>query len=130
MCQYDLTIVHKFDISGNMESTAIVVAMSALAQETRLAIFRALVEAGPDGMAAGAIAERLALPPATLSFHVAQLDRAGIVVSRRAGRSILYAAHFPAMQALIGALTESCCAGNPEACGFAASSAKRRRITA
>jgi ArsR family transcriptional regulator len=109
-----------------MESTRIVEALSALAQETRLAIFRLLVEAGPDGLAAGAIAERLKLPPATLSFHIAQLDRAGIVASRRAGRSILYAAHFPAMQALIGALTESCCAGDPGACGFAAPRRKRR----
>jgi ArsR family transcriptional regulator len=109
-----------------MESAAIVTALSALAQETRLKIFRLLVEAGPDGLAAGSIAERLKLPPATLSFHIAQLDRAGIVASRRAGRSILYAAHFPAMQALIGALTESCCAGDPEACGFPAPRRKRR----
>jgi ArsR family transcriptional regulator len=108
-----------------MESTRIVEALSALAQETRLAIFRLLVEAGPDGLAAGAIAERLKLPPATLSFHIAQLDRAGIVASRRAGRSILYAAHFPAMQALIGALTESCCAGDPAACGFPVPRRKR-----
>lgn len=101
--------------------------MSALAQETRLAIFRTLVDAGPDGMAAGAIAERLRVPAPTLSFHIAQLERAGLVGSRRAGRSILYAAHFPAMQALIGALTESCCAGDPAACGFPAASPKRRR---
>ncbi|MBM3547003.1 MAG: winged helix-turn-helix transcriptional regulator [Alphaproteobacteria bacterium] len=109
-----------------MKSTAIVATLSALAQETRLAIFRLLVDAGPDGMPAGAIAERLDLPAPTLSFHLAQLDRAGIVASRRAGRSIIYAAHFPAMQALIGALTESCCAGNPEACGFPAPRGKRR----
>lgn len=114
-----------------MESTDIVAAMSALAQETRLAIFRTLVGVGPDGMAAGAIAERLKLPAPTLSFHIARLERAGLVASRRAGRSILYAARFPEMQALIGALTESCCAGNPEACGFPAKSTKpRRRVTA
>ena len=125
-----MTVDHCFDISGNMESKAIVAAMSALAQETRLAIFRTLVAAGPDGMAAGAIARRLGLPPATLSFHVAQLERAGIVAARRAGRSILYAASFPTMQALIGALTESCCAGDPEACGFTAPKPKRRRVAA
>lgn len=113
-----------------MESTTIVAALSALAQETRLAIFRLLVEAGPDGMAAGAIAERLDLPPPTLSFHIAQLDRAGLVASRRVGRSILYAAHFPAMQALIGALTESCCAGDPGACGFPAPRPSRRHLKA
>lgn len=111
-----------------MESKLIVGALAALAQETRLAIFRLLVEAGPDGMAAGAIAERLGLPPATLSFHIAQLDRAGIVAARRVGRSIRYAAHFPAMQALIAALSESCCAGDPEACGLPAP-ATRRRVT-
>jgi len=111
-----------------METTRIVETLSALAQETRLAIFRLLVEAGPDGMAAGAIAEGLKLAPATLSFHLAQLDRAGIVASRRAGRSIIYAAHFPAMRALIAALTESCCAGSPETCGFPAPRPKRRTM--
>jgi ArsR family transcriptional regulator, arsenate/arsenite/antimonite-responsive transcriptional repressor len=109
-----------------VKPTAIVTALSALAQETRLKNFRLLVEAGPDGLAAGAIAEKLTLPPATLSFHIAQLDRAGLVASRRAGRSILYAVYFPAMQALIGALTESCCAGDPGACGFPAPRRKRR----
>lgn len=113
-----------------MESTSIVAALSSLAQETRLAVFRTLVEAGPDGMAAGAIAERLKLPAPTLSFHIAQLERAGIVASRRAGRSILYAVQFPAMQALIEALTESCCAGNPDACGLPRPKSKRRKVAA
>jgi ArsR family transcriptional regulator, arsenate/arsenite/antimonite-responsive transcriptional repressor len=114
-----------------MEPSRIVAALAALAQETRLAIFRLLVEAGPDGLAAGVIAERLALPAPTLSFHLAQLSRAGLVASRRAGRSILYAAHFPAMQALIAALTDSCCNGDPAACGLpAAKPAKRRRVPA
>jgi len=113
-----------------MKSKEIVAVLSSLAQETRLAIFRAVVEAGPDGMAAGAIAERLELPAPTLSFHIAQLERTGLVASRRAGRSILYAAHFPAMQALIDALTESCCAGDPEACGFPKPKSKRRKVTA
>jgi DNA-binding transcriptional ArsR family regulator len=122
-----LTGRFEFDISKNMEYSGIVSALSALAQESRLAIFRLLVEAGADGMAAGAIAERLALPPPTLSFHIAQLDRAGLVVARRAGRSILYAAHFPRMQELIAALTDSCCSGDPEACGFPPPRAKRRR---
>ena len=112
-----------------MESTRIVGALSALAQETRLKVFRLLVAAGPDGLAAGAVARRLKLPPATLSFHLSRLERAGLVAARRAGRSIVYAAHFPAMQALIAALTESCCGGDPEACGLP-KPAGRRRVSA
>lgn len=85
--------------------------LAALAQETRLAIFRLLVEAGPEGMNAGAIAEALDLPPATLSFHVAQLARAGLAVSRQEGRFIYYSANFEAMDGLIAFLTDNCCQG-------------------
>lgn len=85
--------------------------LAALAQETRLAIFRVLVEAGPDGMNAGAIAEAVGVPAATLSFHVAHLARAGLVTSRQESRFIFYAANFSAMDNLISYLTDNCCQG-------------------
>ena len=86
-------------------------ALSALAQETRLAIFRLLVRQGPDGLPAGAIGERLEIPAPTLSFHLAQLSRAGLVTSRRDGRSMIYAARFDTMNDLLAYLTENCCQG-------------------
>ena len=85
--------------------------LSALAQGTRLAIFRLLVQAGPAGMAAGSIGEKLALPPATLSFHLAGLTRARIARSRQEGRFIIYSADFESMNQLVGYLTENCCGG-------------------
>lgn len=85
--------------------------LAALAQETRLAIFRLLVEAGPEGMNAGAIAEALEVPAATLSFHVAQLARAGLVTSRQESRFIFYSTNFAAMDDLIAYLTDNCCHG-------------------
>jgi len=85
--------------------------LAALAQETRLAIFRLLVEAGPEGMNAGAIAEAVGIPAATLSFHVAQLARAGLVASRQESRFIYYSADFAAMDDLIAFLTDNCCQG-------------------
>lgn len=91
-------------------------ALSALAQPSRLAAFRLLVAAGPAGLAAGEIATRLGLPPATLSFHLSQLERAGLVASVRRGRHIIYAASFPTMQALMAFLTENCCGGDSAAC--------------
>lgn len=94
-----------------MESTFAVRALAALAQEHRLAAFRLLVEAGPEGLSAGQIAARLGLPPSSLSFHLAQLDHAGLVGQRRAGRSIFYSASFATMNALMAYLTENCCAG-------------------
>jgi len=99
-----------------MKSRDAIEALSALAQETRLAIFRLLVRQGPDGMAAGTIGERLDIPAPTLSFHLAQLSRAGLVGSRRDGRSILYAADYRGMNALLAYLTEDCCQGRPELC--------------
>lgn len=103
-----------------MESTAAVNALSALAQDSRLAIFRLLVAAGPAGLPAGSIAGALGVPAPTLSFHLAQLSRAGLVSSRREGRSIIYAADFAAMNGLLAYLTENCCRGQPEACGLPA----------
>jgi DNA-binding transcriptional ArsR family regulator len=99
-----------------MESIDAVAALSALAQDTRLALFRKLVEAGPAGLAAGEIAEHLNVPAATLSFHLAQLSHAGLVTSTRHGRSIVYAADFTAMTTLVGFLTDQCCQGRPELC--------------
>ncbi len=86
-------------------------ALSALAQESRLAIFRLLVEAGPEGMAAGRIGERLALAPATLSFHLAHLSRAGLASSRQEGRFVIYSADFRNTNRLVAYLTENCCGG-------------------
>ena len=94
-----------------MESKSAVEALAALAQETRLAIFRLLVEAGPDGVAAGVIAEQLKVAPATLSFHLAQLSHAGMVTARQRSRFVFYAANFGRMDELIAFLTEDCCRG-------------------
>jgi len=94
-----------------METKQAVQALSALAQESRLAIFRLLVQAGPAGLAAGAIGEKLSLPPATLSFHLAGLTRAGLARSRQEGRFVIYSASFENMNALVAFLTENCCSG-------------------
>ncbi|MEZ5330611.1 MAG: metalloregulator ArsR/SmtB family transcription factor [Thermoanaerobaculia bacterium] len=88
--------------------------LSALAHPSRLAVFRLLVQSGPEGLAAGAIAERLEIAPPTLSFHLAQLASAGLVASRRDGRSILYSADFTAAGELVAYLYENCCAGGCE----------------
>jgi len=94
-----------------METTEAVQALSALAQDTRLAIFRLLVQVGPEGMAAGQIGDKLDLPPATLSFHLAGLTRAGLAQSRAEGRFVIYTADFEAVNALVGFLSENCCGG-------------------
>jgi ArsR family transcriptional regulator, arsenate/arsenite/antimonite-responsive transcriptional repressor len=90
--------------------------LAALAQETRLAIFRLLVQAGQAGMAAGAIGERLGIPPATLSFHLKALAQAGLVKSRSESRFVIYTAHYREMDRLIDYLTEHCCAGDAAQC--------------
>jgi ArsR family transcriptional regulator, arsenate/arsenite/antimonite-responsive transcriptional repressor len=95
-----------------MESKPAVRSLAALAQETRLAVYRLLVQQGPSGMAAGEIAAQLALPPATLSFHLKELAHAGLVTARQDGRFIFYAADFDAMNALLAFLTENCCAAD------------------
>jgi ArsR family transcriptional regulator, arsenate/arsenite/antimonite-responsive transcriptional repressor len=94
-----------------MKTQEVVSALSALAQETRLAIYRLLVEAGPNGVAAGAIAQRLDVAPSSLSFHLAQLTHAGLINQRRMSRSLIYAADFAAMNGLVAYLTENCCGG-------------------
>jgi len=94
-----------------METSDAVKSLSALAQGSRLSIFRLLVQAGPAGLAAGSIGEKLDLPPATLSFHLAGLTRAGLARSRQDGRFVIYSADFAAMNALVGYLTENCCGG-------------------
>jgi DNA-binding transcriptional ArsR family regulator len=96
-----------------VEAKEAVAALGALAQESRLEIFRLLVRQGPDGMPAGHVAEALGIPPATLSFHFAQLGHAGLVRSRREGRRILYSADYDGMQALLAFLTEKCCQPAP-----------------
>jgi ArsR family transcriptional regulator len=106
-----LTLAYHFHYSGNMEMNDAVNALSALAQGSRLSIFRLLVQAGADGMAAGSIGERLDLPPATLSFHLAGLARTGLARSRQDGRFVIYTADFDAMNALVSYLTENCCGG-------------------
>ena len=94
-----------------MKNPDAVLALSAIAQEHRLAIYRLLVQAGPEGMPAGAIAETLELPPSSLSFHLAHLTRAGLIEQRRESRSLIYSADFERMNALVGFLTENCCGG-------------------
>jgi DNA-binding transcriptional ArsR family regulator len=94
-----------------MNAAQIIDALSALAQAHRLAIFRALVQAGPEGMAAGDIAAKLDLPASSLSFHLAHMRRAGLIAQRRESRSLIYSADFAQMNALIGYLTENCCGG-------------------
>ena len=95
-----------------MEKSDVLAALSALAQETRLDIFRLLVQAGSEGLAAGQIGEQLGLPSPTLAFHLKELKHAGLVSFTRNGRSLIYAAAFPTMHALLAYLTENCCAGS------------------
>lgn len=99
-----------------MQAPQVVDALSALAQLTRLAIYRLLVSCGPAGMAAGQLAERLQVSPANMSFHFKTLSHAGLIVSRQEGRFVYYAANFAVMNEMLAYLTENCCAGNPEAC--------------
>jgi|SRR5438477_9082881 len=112
---------------------------AALSQETRLGIVRLLVKAGEAGVAAGAIAEEVGVSASNVSFHLKELERAGLIQQRRAARSIIYAADYAALRDLIGFLTEDCCAGRPEICApqFAASckpaakpTAQRKRVHA
>jgi DNA-binding transcriptional ArsR family regulator len=96
-----------------MEKTDAVAALAALAQDNRLDVYRLLVQAGPEGMPAGAVAEALDLAPNTLTFHFDRLRTAGLVSVRREGRSMIYAALFEKMNTLLSFLTENCCAGAP-----------------
>jgi len=92
-----------------MDTPQTVQALAALAHETRLVLFRMLVERGPDGLPAGVIADRLNVPSSSLTFHVQHLHRAGLITQRRVGRQLIYAADYGAMSGLIAYLTENCC---------------------
>lgn len=96
-----------------METKTVIAALAALAQESRLATFRLLVQAGPSGLAASKIAEMLDIPPSSLSFHLKELTRANLIAPRQEGRFIIYAAQFGTMDGLVAFLTENCCGGNP-----------------
>jgi ArsR family transcriptional regulator len=106
-----------------MDGPLAVEALAALAQESRLKVFRLLVERGPEGLSAGTISARAAIPPTTLSFHLTQLTHAGLVSARRNGRSIVYAADYRGMQDLMTFLTANCC----QAAGCAATEARHKR---
>ena len=112
-----------------MEKDDALAGLAALAQESRLDIFRLLVEGGPEGLAAGDIGTRLALPGATLSFHLKDLRQAGLITRRREGRSLIYAADFAAMGSLVAYLTENCCGGRcsaPRTAALCASSSSAK----
>ena len=118
-----------------MKKADAVAALAALAQDNRLDVFRLLVEAGPEGMAAGTVAASLGLPPNTLTFHFDRLREAGLISVRRDGRSMIYTAQFATMNALIAYLTDHCCGGQPEQCrpakagGSGATARARERVS-
>lgn len=106
-----------------MKASSAIGALGALAQEHRLALFRLLVQAGDRGMPAGAIADALGVPNSSLSFHLGQLRKAGLIIQERQHRSLIYRANYKAMNALLGYLTENCCAGS--ACGTATTTERK-----
>ena len=109
-----------------MKKSDVITALAALAQDNRLDVFRLLVEAGPEGMPAGAVATTLDLAPNTLTFHFDRLRTASLVTVRREGRSMIYAAQFETMNALLGYLTDNCCGGVPCAPAVACKPARKR----
>jgi DNA-binding transcriptional ArsR family regulator len=113
-----------------MEKEQAVTALAALAQDNRLDVFRLLVQAGPEGLPAGQVAAKLGLPPNTLTFHFDRLRMAGLVTVRREGRSMIYAARFDTMNAVVAFLTENCCAGAGPSCAAPACNPvpKRKRV--
>jgi ArsR family transcriptional regulator len=117
-----------------MEQSDAVAALAALAQDNRLDVYRMLVQAGPEGLPAGSVASALKLAPNTLTFHFDRLRQAGLVTVRREGRSMIYAARFETMNALLGYLTENCCKGAPETCAPAvcrpARTSKQKKVMA
>src|ERR1700729_3091781 len=117
-----------------MKKSDAVAALAALAQDSRLDVFRLLVEAGPQGLPAGSVAGALKLAPNTLTFHFDRLRDAGLVTVRREGRSMIYAARYDTMNALLAYLTENCCKGAPESCGPAicgpSRTSKPKKVTA
>jgi DNA-binding transcriptional ArsR family regulator len=122
-----------FDYYRNMETQDAVAALAALAQESRLTVFRLLIHAGPAGMAAGKISDVTGIPPSSLSFHLKELAYAGMVTSRQEGRFVIYAASFSTAGDLVAFLTENCCGGNPcmsvqdPLCATATTTTKRNR---
>ena len=112
-----------------MDGKQVVGALGALAHETRLAVFRLLVQRGPDGLSAGAIAKAVGLPPSSLTFHLQQLMRAGLITQRRLSRQLIYATDFAAMNGLMSYLTENCC-GRDQVCAPICEPAKSGRATA
>jgi ArsR family transcriptional regulator, arsenate/arsenite/antimonite-responsive transcriptional repressor len=112
-----------------MEAKPIISALAALAHEHRLAIYRLLVQTGPEGMAAGEISEAMGIAPSSLSFHLALLNRAGLIAQRRESRSLIYSADFARMNALVGFLTENCCGGRPCAPAAKDTSARSKRAS-
>lgn len=108
-----------------MKTARALEALAALAHEHRLAIYRLLVERGPPGLPAGIIAERVGLAPSSLTFHLQQLRRAGLITQRRASRQLIYAAEFTVMRDLVAYLTENCCATADAACGTACEPARK-----
>lgn len=117
-----------------METKTALSALAALSQRTRLDVFRYLVQAGWEGAPVGSIADALAVPAPTLSFHLKELSHADLVSSKQEGRFIRYTANFAAMNDLIAYLTENCCRGQPELCGPGCapkkSSSRRKRVSA
>jgi ArsR family transcriptional regulator len=115
-----------------MKKSDALMALGALAQESRLDIFRLLVQAGEAGMPAGKVGEQLGLPSATLAFHLKELKHAGLITFTREGRSLIYAAIYPTMNDLLAYLTENCCQGLPAACGLptATSSTAKPKVLA
>jgi ArsR family transcriptional regulator, arsenate/arsenite/antimonite-responsive transcriptional repressor len=115
-----------------MDAKQIIAALGALAHETRLEVYRLLVQRGPDGLSAGTIAQRLDLPPSSLTFHLQQLTHAGLITQRRLSRQLIYAADFAVMNDVMGYLTENCCGGTacvpacrPQAAGKTATTKRR-----
>lgn len=103
-------------MSNLLTSPDAVTALSALAHEQRLAVFRLLVRAGPEGLSAGSIAEAMQSPASSMSFHLSHLNRAGLIAQRRESRSIIYTADYERIADVIGFLLEDCCGGRPEVC--------------
>jgi ArsR family transcriptional regulator, arsenate/arsenite/antimonite-responsive transcriptional repressor len=112
-----------------MKIPAVIAALSALAHEHRLAIYRLLVERGPEGLPAGAIGDRVGLLPSSLTFHLQNLQRAGLITQQRVSRQLFYAVDFPVMNGLVGYLTENCCRDSNAECCAPAQAAKPARRT-
>jgi ArsR family transcriptional regulator, arsenate/arsenite/antimonite-responsive transcriptional repressor len=112
-----LTQLQHFDRFGNMKSSRVVESLAALAQESRLAVFRLLVKRGPEGYSPSQLSEKLGVPGPTLSFHLKELQRAELIEARRAGRFLYYRPNFPRMNELLGFLTENCCVLADRDCG-------------